>query len=52
MGFLFVLKDEEVTSMKIEAPRGTDDLLPEQTKIWQYIERQFRQLCIIQLCRN
>lgn len=31
--------------MRIESPRGTDDLLPEQTGIWQYIERELRKLC-------
>lgn len=29
----------------IQIPRGTQDLLPEQTPIWQYIERQAQDLC-------
>lgn len=31
--------------MKINAPRGTVDLLPEDTKKWQYIEKELRNLC-------
>lgn len=31
--------------MRIESPRGTDDLLPEKTSIRQYIEAQLRDLC-------
>lgn len=33
--------------MKIESPRGTDDFLPEQTKVWQYIENTLREICEI-----
>ncbi|MFB1051627.1 histidine--tRNA ligase [Paraliobacillus sp. JSM ZJ581] len=29
----------------INLPRGTQDLLPEQTKKWQYVEEQFKALC-------
>lgn len=31
--------------MKIESPRGTDDLLPKETRIWQYIENEIRKIC-------
>lgn len=31
--------------MSLKAPRGTVDLLPEQTKKWQYIESTLRELC-------
>lgn len=31
--------------MKIKAPRGTMDILPEQAKKWQYIEKQFKSIC-------
>lgn len=31
--------------MKIESPRGTDDLLPKETRVWQYIENEIRKLC-------
>lgn len=31
--------------MKINAPRGTVDLLPDDTKKWQYIESELRNLC-------
>lgn len=31
--------------MRIESPRGTDDLLPNQTRLWQYIETELRNLC-------
>lgn len=31
--------------MKINAPRGTVDLLPEDTKKWQYVEQKLRELC-------
>ena len=31
--------------MNIQIPRGTQDLLPEQTPIWQYIESVSRDLC-------
>lgn len=31
--------------MKIESPRGTDDLLPKETRVWQYIENTIRELC-------
>lgn len=31
--------------MKINAPRGTIDLLPEDTRKWQYIEKELRKLC-------
>src|SRR5690625_5108543 len=31
--------------MKMKAPRGTVDLLPEQTRKWQYIEKELRDLC-------
>jgi len=33
--------------MRIESPRGTDDLLRDQTKTWQYIEKTLRDLCEI-----
>lgn len=29
----------------INLPRGTQDLLPEQTQKWQYVEEQFKALC-------
>lgn len=35
----------EVRQMKIELPRGTDDLLPEETKKWQYVEKILREVC-------
>ena len=35
----------EVETMKMKAPRGTVDLLPEQTRKWQYIEKELRDLC-------
>lgn len=31
--------------MKINAPRGTADLLPEDTKKWQYVEQKLREIC-------
>lgn len=31
--------------MKLESPRGTDDLLQNDTAIWQYIESELRDLC-------
>lgn len=31
--------------MKISAPKGTQDLLPEVTSAWQYIEDTFRYIC-------
>src|SRR5690625_5283524 len=31
--------------MSLKAPRGTVDILPEQTKKWQYIESTLRELC-------
>lgn len=31
--------------MKLESPRGTDDLLQNETAIWQYIENELRDLC-------
>lgn len=31
--------------MKMQIPRGTQDILPEQTAIWQYIENVSRDLC-------
>lgn len=31
--------------MSLKAPRGTEDLLPEETRKWQYIERVLRDLC-------
>lgn len=31
--------------MKINAPRGTVDLLPKDTKKWQYIENELRKIC-------
>lgn len=31
--------------MKITAPKGTQDLLPEVTSAWQYIEKTFRDIC-------
>lgn len=31
--------------MKINAPRGTEDLLPEQTRKWQYVEQEILKLC-------
>src|SRR5690625_7666245 len=30
--------------MKINAPRGTVDLLPEDTKKWQYVEKKLREI--------
>src|SRR5699024_714604 len=32
-------------NMRINAPRGTVDLLPEQTRKWQYVERVIQELC-------
>lgn len=31
--------------MRMKAPRGTVDLLPEQTRKWQYVENVLRDLC-------
>lgn len=31
--------------MRIESPRGTDDLLPGEIEIWQHIEKELSQLC-------
>lgn len=31
--------------MRINAPRGTVDLLPEQTRKWQYVERVIQEIC-------
>src|SRR5690625_1173354 len=31
--------------MKMKAPRGTVDLMTEQTRKWQYIENTLRELC-------
>ncbi|MFP3381574.1 ATP phosphoribosyltransferase regulatory subunit, partial [Bacillus sp. SIMBA_069] len=31
--------------MSIQIPRGTQDLLPGQTEIWQYIEKTAREIC-------
>ena len=31
--------------MKVQIPRGTQDILPEQTAVWQYIENVARDLC-------
>ncbi|HLR16044.1 MAG TPA: histidine--tRNA ligase [Bacillota bacterium] len=31
--------------MRINAPRGTVDLLPEQTRKWQYVEQVIQELC-------
>ncbi len=31
--------------MSIQIPRGTQDLLPGQTEIWQYIENTARDIC-------
>ncbi|WAM33596.1 histidine--tRNA ligase [Caldicellulosiruptor morganii] len=31
--------------MKIQAPKGTKDVLPEESYIWQYVEDKFRQIC-------
>lgn len=39
------LKYEEVIIMKLKAPRGTVDLLPEETAKWQYVEKMLRDLC-------
>ena len=30
--------------MRIQAPRGTEDLLPAQSHVWQYLEREFFKL--------
>ena len=35
----------EVEKMKMKAPRGTVDLLPEQTRKWQYIEKVLQDIC-------
>ena len=32
-------------SMAIQAPKGTKDILPEQSGKWQYIEQFFREIC-------
>lgn len=31
--------------MRVESPRGTKDILFEETNLWQYIEEELRQLC-------
>ncbi|MGN1387279.1 MAG: hypothetical protein ACI4XS_11785, partial [Bacillus sp. (in: firmicutes)] len=31
--------------MKVQIPRGTQDILPEQAAVWQYIETIARDLC-------
>ena len=31
--------------MAIQIPRGTQDILPDQTEIWQYIENTAREIC-------
>ncbi|BCS81907.1 histidine--tRNA ligase [Anaerocellum diazotrophicum] len=31
--------------MKIQAPKGTKDVLPEESYIWQYVENKFREVC-------
>src|SRR5690625_4712295 len=31
--------------MNFKAPRGTVDILPEETKKWQYVEKVIRQIC-------
>ena len=30
-----------ITPMRIQAPRGTEDLLPSQSHVWQHLEREF-----------
>src|SRR5690625_908093 len=35
----------EVLNMVFKSPRGTVDLLPEDTKKWQYIEEQLKERC-------
>ena len=31
--------------MAIKAPKGTKDMLPEEAYKWQYIEKQFFEIC-------
>lgn len=31
--------------MKIQAPKGTKDVLPEESYMWQYVENKFREVC-------
>lgn len=31
--------------MKIQAPKGTKDVLPEESYIWQYVEDRFKNIC-------
>jgi histidyl-tRNA synthetase len=33
--------------MKYRVPRGTTDLLPDQTPRWRYLERRFREVCAL-----
>lgn len=35
----------EVASMSYQVPRGTVDLLPDDTRIWKYVERVFHSVC-------
>ena len=30
--------------MKVQIPRGTQDILPEQAKVWQWIEGKIREV--------
>lgn len=45
MGVFLYLKIVGGFIMRINAPRGTVDLLPEQTRKWQYVERVIQDLC-------
>lgn len=33
--------------MRIQAPKGTKDVLPEESFIWQYVEEKFKKVCTL-----
>ncbi len=35
----------EVQHLKIQAPKGTKDILPEEIYKWHYVEKQFKNIC-------
>ena len=39
------MMNKEEKEMKVQIPRGTQDILPEQAAVWQYIENVARDLC-------
>ena len=43
--FLMIQLEKEENTMAIQIPRGTQDILPGQTEIWQYIENIAREIC-------